>query len=191
MRIILHNEWRLRAIFATIIIMLVSLFVSRATLSISLVLFIAITTIHKNTISQFAHLFRSPLLVAISFLFFIPLVSGFWSSNTQAWLSISISKLPFFLLPLAFAGNWQLQEKQWKIIAGCFLLLVFIGCCWSGWQYFQDISTINKNYLKAKTIPVPLGNDHVRFSWLVAIAVVCSSLLLYTTRKRNLQLSLI
>ena len=188
MRIILHNEWRNRAIFAAIIIMLISLFVSRACLSISLIFFLTVTTVHKNILSQIVNLFRSPLLLAISFLFFIPFISGLWSDNRQTWLDISIIKLPFFLLPLAFAGNWQLEERQWKIIAACFLILVFIGCCGSVWEYFQNMEGINKSYLKAQTLPVPLGDDHVRFSWLVVIAVLCSSLLIYSTRNRDVRL---
>ncbi len=190
MRIIFHNEWRIRAIFGAIIIMLVSLFVSRAFLTINMILFMAVTTIHKNILSQFAFFFKSPLLIAISFLFFIPFISGLWSSNWQTWLDISIIKLPFFLLPLAFGGNWQLREKQWGAIAGCFLALVFVSCCWSIWQYFQNMEVINESYLKAKTLPTPLSDDHVRFSWLVVIAVLCSGLLFYIAKSRNARLLL-
>jgi len=93
-------------------------------------------------------------------------------------------------MPLAFAGKWQLNEKRWKTIAGCFLTLVFISCCWSLWQYFQNVEVINKSYLKAKTLPTPLDDDHVRFSWLVAVAVLCSTLLIYTAKNRNTKLLL-
>jgi hypothetical protein len=182
MGIILQNEWRNRAIFVTIIIMLISLFVSRAFLSVSTVFFFAFTIIHKNFLSQFIFFSRAPLLIGMSFLFLVPFVSGLWSSNWHTWLDISIIKLPFLLFPLAFAGNWQLREKQWRLIAWCFLLFVFIGCGWSLWQYFQDTETINESYLRAKTLPTPLGGDHVRFSWLVSIAVIWATFLLYTTK---------
>ncbi len=191
MGIILQNEWRNRAIFAVIIIMLISLFVSRAFLSVSIIIFLAITVINRNILSQIVSFFRSPLLLGMSFLFFIPFISGLWSSNSETWLNISIIKLPFLLLPLAFAGNWQLPEKQWHIIGYCFVLLVLISCCWSLWHYFQDAETINRNYLKAKTIPAPLGNDHVRFSWLISIAVMCGSLLSYTTNDKRIRSFLI
>src|SRR4029078_13717642 len=39
------------------------------------------------------------------------------------------------------------------------------------WQYAQNINDINAAYLKAYTIETPLGNDHVRFSLLVVIAI--------------------
>lgn len=191
MGIILQNEWRNRAIFAVIIITLISLFVSRAFLSVSLIVFLSVTIINKNLVSQIVSFFRSPLLLGMSFLFFIPFISGLWSSNSQTWLNISIIKLPFLLLPLAFAGNWQLSEKQWRTIGYCFVLLVLISCCWSLWQYFVNMEAINKDYLKAKTIPAPLRNDHVRFSWLVSIAVMCSTLLSYTTNDKRIRYFLV
>ena len=185
MGIIFQNEWRNRAIFATIIVMLISLFVSRAFLSISTIVFLAVAVIHKNVRSQLVFFFQSPLLIGMSFLFFIPFISGFWSSNWQTWLDISRIKLPFLLMPLAFAGNWQLPEKQWRTIAYCFLLLAAMGCCLSLWQYFQNMEAIDKSYLRAKTLPTALENDHVRFSWLVSIAVVCASLLFYTAKNKK------
>jgi O-antigen ligase len=185
---ILQNEWRNRAIFAVIIFMLISLFVSRAFLSVSLIVFLAVTVIHRDILSQVSRFFRSALLVSMSFLFFIPLISGLWSSNTNTWLGVMQLKLPFLFLPLAFAGNWQLQEKQWKIIAWFFLLLVTVSCCVSLWQYFQNMAAINESYLRAKTLPTPLDDDHVRFSWLVSIAVVCGTLLIRMTISKRTKL---
>src|SRR6476469_10928705 len=168
MGIIFHNEWRIHSIFVAIIVMLISLFLSRALLSVSMILFLAATTIHKDIRSQLISFVKSPLLLAMSFLFFIPFLSGLWSSNQENWITISITKFPFVLLPIGFAGQWQLSEKQWKAVAVCFLTVVFLGCCWSFAQYFQNPDVINKSYLKAKTIPTPLDDDHVRFSWIVA-----------------------
>jgi O-antigen ligase len=97
------------------------------------------------------------------------------------------------LFPLAFAGNWQLEEKQWMKVTYLLLLLVAAGCCWSLWQYFGDMNAINESYLKAKTIPTPLKDDHVRFSWLVSIAILGGMLLIVIVqeRKRKWLLSLL
>ena len=188
MGILFHNEWRTRAIFVTIIVMLSGLFVSRAMLSISIMLFVALTTFNKNFFTQLRSFVRSPLLISIALLFFIPFVSGLWSTDRQTWIEISIIKLPFLLLPISFAGNWQLEERQWKIVGYCFLSLVIIGCIWSSWQYIQDPDAINKSYLAAKTIPTPLENDHVRFSWLVAIAIVCSTYIIFNVKSGKIKI---
>ena len=117
MGILVQNEWRNRAIFATIILMLASLFVSRALLSISLIAFIVLTTLHSQVYTQLKQLLASPLLISISLLFFIPFISGLWSEDKQEWGKVLLVKLPFLLLPIAFAGQWRLKEKEWKMIS--------------------------------------------------------------------------
>jgi O-antigen ligase len=94
-------------------------------------------------------------------------------------------KLPFLFLPLAFAGNWQLQEKQWKFMTYSFLLFVVVSCCRSLWQYFQNIAAINESYLRAKSLPTTFDDDHVRFSGLVSIAVVCGTLLIRMSKNKK------
>jgi O-antigen ligase len=93
------------------------------------------------------------------------------------WMRFARIKLPLLLFPIAFAGDWQLSSKQWKWIASIFIFLVFAGCCWSLWQYVQNIHLVHEQYLKAKVLVTPLENDHVRFSLIVTIAIICLALL--------------
>ncbi|MCG2617956.1 O-antigen ligase family protein [Terrimonas sp. NA20] len=171
MRILVQNEWRNKAIFAVIILMLGSLFVSRAMLSMSMVLFIAMTTLHSGFVQQCRIFMRSALLLSISFLFLIPLISGLWSADSREWAEVMVIKLPFLLLPLAFAGNWKLASKDNRRIAVCFIVFTIAACSWSLAQYFMNAELINESYLRAKTIPTLLGDDHVRFSWMVFLAI--------------------
>lgn len=165
-------------IFFSMILMLVSLFTSRFLLSIGFILFLLFTCFHKNIIQQFISFFRNPFLLGMSFLFFIPFVTWFWTEDKSMWMRFARIKLPLFLFPMAFAGNWQLSPKQWRWIAWCFITLVFAGCCWSLWQYVQNIHSVHEQYLKAKLLLTPLENDHVRFSLLVTIAIACIVMLL-------------
>jgi O-antigen ligase len=178
MGILVQNEWRNRAIFATIILMLASLLVSRAFLSISLIAFAALTMLHDQLYTQLKRFLASPFLISLSLLFFIPLISGLWSEDMHEWGKVLLVKLPFVVLPVSFAGQWQLKEKEWNYIAYCFVAFTVAACCWSAGQYLFDIQSINESYLRAKTIPTPLDDDHVRFSWLVSLAVITIVLLL-------------
>lgn len=191
MRIILQNVRSNLAIFAAVIIMLVCLFISRALLSASVILFLSLTILHKNILLQLKKFLKTPLLISISLLIFIPLISGLWSEDHGEWINVVKIKLPFLFLPLAFAGDWKLSDKQWKDIAYIFISLILISCSWSFWQYFSDIKAINESYLKAKTIPTLLYNDHVRFSWLVCIAVMVNVYLIYASNKKKESLLLI
>jgi len=178
------NGWRSKFIFSTIIGMLCSLFATRAGLSICLMLFIAATIVHKNVFQQLLSFFRSPLLLGMSLLFFIPFISGLWSSNTNEWSDVMRIKLPLLFLSIAFAGSWQLTKKQWQIIATVFLLILFISTCWSLVQYLQTMASVHQGYLKAKVFQTPLQNDHVRYSWLVSVGVLLCLLLLNETSKK-------
>jgi O-antigen ligase len=180
-------------IFFSMILMLVSLFTSRFVLSAGFILFLFFTCIHKNILQQLISFLRNPFLLGMSFLFLIPFIAWFWTNNKEIWMHFIRIKLPLFLFPMAFAGTWQLSSKQWRWIAYSFLVLVFAGCCWSLWQYAQNIHSIHEQYLKAKVFSTPLENDHVRFSLVVCIAVVCSVLLMteYTSGSKTVLLAIL
>src|SRR5688572_14581734 len=94
-----QNFWQKNAIFFSMMLMVIAMFVSRAVFSIATILFIASCCLNKNFLQQMRTWLRTPLLLAISALFFIPLVSGLWSSNTEEWLKILRVKLPLLLFP--------------------------------------------------------------------------------------------
>ncbi|MDQ3683566.1 MAG: O-antigen ligase family protein [Bacteroidota bacterium] len=159
---------RTNIIFVCLLAMLLSLFVSRFALSVTIILFIAITLLHRHNFLQIKQFIQSPFLLSLGLLFFIPFASGLWSSNTKEWLDIIRIKLPLLFLPLCFAGRWQLNERQWRWLGYFFLFLIWAGTCYSLAHYIQNPNALHVGYLKAKTIPTPLDNDHVRFSWLAA-----------------------
>jgi O-antigen ligase len=172
MRISTPNNTRSGLISASVLIMLACLFISRAALSISMILFFVLTIVNKRPIHQLNMLIKDPVLLVMSFLFIIPFVSALWSKNINNWEDIIRIKLPLILFPVAFAGSWQLTTKQWQKTGSLFLILIFAGCCWSLIQYLENTSAFNDAYLKAKTINTPLENDHVRFSWLIVVGIV-------------------
>lgn len=180
MGISIDKASRQTLIFFALIAMLLGLFCSRILLSAGMIFFLFLTCAHQNILQQLKFFIRNPFLVGMSFLFFIPFVSGLWSSDKTEWLHWIRIKLPLFFLPVAFAGGWQLSKKRWLQLACVFLLLVFSGAAWSIWQYLQQTGAIQAAYLKAKTLDVPLQNDHVRFSWMVCVAVIVA---VYLTEK--------
>jgi O-antigen ligase len=172
-------------IFLSILVMLIALFTSRAALSISMIAFLVFTCLHKGLFIQVKKFVTDPLLVSITLLFLIPFISGLWSEDKTEWLRWLRIKLPFLLLPLAFAGNWQLSGTQWKIVAAVFITAVFAGCCWSMANYLSNYAIYHDAYLKAQLFPTPLRDDHVRYSLVVCIAVILSVLLFINTKRKT------
>ncbi len=152
--------------------MLLSLFVSRAALSVCTGIFVVLSFSFYNPADQFRKFIASPLLWGLSLLFFLPLISGLWSNDKHEWLEIVRIKLPFLLLPFAFATPFQLQKEQWEGLAFFFILLVFSGTAWSMVVYLQNANVFDVGYLQANSIVTPLENDRIRFSLLISLAAL-------------------
>lgn len=172
-----RNNMRGQLIFISLLLMIASLYISRASLSISFIFFLALTIVHKHLKEQFRTFLNNALLIGMAALFLVPFISGLWSKDLQQWLNVIQLKLPFLFFPLAFAGSWQLTKTQWKIVAAFFLLCLALGCIWSLGNYWLHFNEMNESYTRAKLIDTPLENDHVRFSWLVSIGIIASVLL--------------
>lgn len=157
--------------------MIVSLLLGRGALSTATILFLVLAIVRKDFKQQWKTFLHNRFLLCFTLLFLIPFVSGLWSEDLFQWSDVVRLKLPLLFFPLAFAGSWQFSQKQWTITALVFILVVFAGCCWSLAHYLQNMEAVHEGYLRAKTLQTPLENDHVRFSWLVSIAVMTCFLL--------------
>lgn len=167
-----NQTWKANAIFVSLLLMITSLLLSRAVLSITIILFLLLTIVDKDFKAQWKAFCTNGYFVCFTFLFFVPFLSGLWSQDVQQWLNVVRLKLPLLFFPLAFIGRWQLTKRQWLWVAVVFLIIVFIGCIWGLLDYAFHAKEVHEGYLKAKTILTPLENDHVRFSWLVSVAVI-------------------
>lgn len=174
----LLNEWRRSIIFGLLVMMILSLFVSRSLLSVSMIGFVIAAFLHSDIAGHVRHFLTSPLLWGMSVLFLLPLLSGIWSADSNAWVDMVRIKMPLLFLPLAFAGNWQLSKKEWEWLALIFLAAVTTGTIWSLFYYVSDARAVNESYLRAKSIVTPLEDDHVRFSWLVNAAILLAGWML-------------
>jgi O-antigen ligase len=177
------EKYRKTAFYLSVVVMLTGLLFSRALLSLGLIFFVALSFIHRDILRQLKTFVTSPMLWSMSLLFLLPAISGFWSEDVSQWSKILRIKLPLLLLPLCFAGQNNFKFKDWQRMAFVFLAMIFAGICQSLWQYAQNTHAIHSAYLKAYTIETPLGNDHVRFSLLVVIAILTIVLLLTVSGK--------
>jgi len=181
----LQNEWRSPLIFILLITMTTALFFSRVVLSAGIITFVIVSLFHTGVKKQVHEFFSSPVLWGMSLLFFCPLLSGLWSGDKKEWLDIVRIKLPLLFLPLAFAGPFHFSKKQWEWLACIFISLVMAGTLWSMFHYAANVTAVQEGYLRAKSIITPLGNDHVRFSWLVSVTVLLAGWLWIIKREQG------
>lgn len=183
MRSKLHNDYRSHFIFILFTVVTGSLYLSRAVLSVAIILLL-LTCLLQPAVKQLWKTFIStPLLWGMSLLFLLPLLSGAWSENKEEWMAMMQIKLPLLLLPLAFASPFQLTKKQWERVAYVFIGSAVAGSVWSMFQYLPQTEAVHQGYLQSKSIITPLENDHVRFSWLVSMAILTAGWM--GIRKKN------
>lgn len=115
-------------------------------------------------------------LLALSLLFFVPLASGLWSDNTASWASQIRVRLPFLLLPLAFANMPTLSKKQLSSILYLGIWVMLVLCTWVTINFFIFYEEIIGNLAHGRPVPVP--RNHIRFSLLIATYISCGFWLL-------------
>jgi O-antigen ligase len=176
MQRVLKNKWAGQWITASLICLFIGLLVSRALVSFASVLIVVPFFFNQGGI-------KKSYLAALLLLFLPVLLSGYWSADKNSWWNSLSIKLPLLTMLLGLSSV-QLSVKRWEQIVWIFLFLVCMGCCWSLLQYSAEIQ---EAYLQAKTLPTPADNDHIRFSWLVTIAVVLALRCFLSEKKKIIQ----
>jgi hypothetical protein len=179
------KQARPHILFSLMVIMLASLFFSRALLAISMTAFVFFSFLHRDAGKQFRSFFSEPLLWGMSLLFFFPLLSGFWSEDKHQWLELIKTKATLLLLPFAFSYPLGVTLRRWRLLAYGFVVLIVGLCCYTLVHYSNNIDAVNQSYLQGRALVTPLANDHVRFSWLVFAAILFSGWLFYSERRKK------
>ncbi len=108
--------------------------------------------------------------LAVTLFFFLILITGIYSADMKYLLERLRIKLPFLLLPFAFASMSSLKEKEYLSIFYFFLFLLFGSAILVGFGYWQNYETITENLGKGQPIPTPV--NHIRFSLMMAFSII-------------------
>jgi hypothetical protein len=150
-----------------IIAMVAGFFVSRAVLSISMILFglNALIDVHPRR-----WLREKWWLLGVGWIALYA-ISWFWSNDYAYWNTRLQVKLPILLLPLAFAFTPAFNYLQQKLftIALCLLLLIAAG--YSMFFFVSDPEAYIQGYIFSHVLPTIPKNDHIRTSLAAAAGV--------------------
>ncbi len=150
--------------------MFTGLLISRAVLSMALILFVLNGALAGK--EKIKTIFNDRLYISMLLLFIVPLVTGLWSSDMKSWWQATEVKLPLVLLPLGFAALPAIKKEHYDRLSRLFILLLLSGTFWSTAQYISNSDTIAESYLRAKVIPTPFDRNHIYFSFTLAVAVL-------------------
>lgn len=121
-------------------------------------------------VHSFQNLFRQRVLVALALLLLVPVVSGLWSDDHAYWLERVRVRLPFLVLPWAFANLPALSTRQRHLVLYGLVWIMAILCIGVGINYLLHQADILQAMQEGRPMPVP--RNHIRFSLMVATAVV-------------------
>ena len=122
---------------------------------------------------SFGRLFQRRELGIFLLLILVPAISFFWSDDKAYWLRLVQTRLPFLVLPWAFANLPPLSERQWKTVL--YLLVWFMTgvCIVVGINFMLHFDAIIEGLGRGNPVPVPC--QHVRFSLILATAIIAGA----------------
>jgi len=150
-----------------IVLMWGGLLWSRALLSISFILFVVLSVVFEGKTS-IKLIKESIWLKTMLALVLVYALSGFWSEDKTQWVKTVQVKLPLLFMPFTLGVLVNISKETYDKLLYVFAGLVVISTGWSYIFYFFT-ENITLTYLQAKVLPVPMYDDHVRFSWLVVV----------------------
>lgn len=121
----------------------------------------------------FRRFWAQPVFLWCSILLWWPALSFFWSDDTTYWLERVRVRIPFFVLPWAFA-NLPLLPKRGYMGVLYLLVWALVGICIGiGIHYATYEEEILVGLSRGQPIPVP--RSHIRFNLILAFGIVAGA----------------
>lgn len=159
---------------------------ARALVSIGMIVMVA-NALHPSVLKEAWAGWRRNAYGLFCLLFFCSyLISGLWSSNMEDWQNFTTMKLPFALLPFAFASIPFRQKKFLLIICVSIGIILGAAVLYSISSFLLNSEQYIDEYAVSHTIPTTVYGDHIRFSQSLAMYVLICFYFLF--EKNNLQL---
>jgi len=167
---------RQRLAWLTCAILIVALLTSKFLLTVGMIALTALGLLQRDVKKVFKKFLSDKALLATTLIFFIVLISGTYSENTDYFIERLRIKLPFLLLPIAFAGLPKFTQRQYHCLLYLLVIAMVIGAVQVGINYMLNWEEINEIIRRSGSMPTPI--HHIRFSLLMALAIF-AALFLY------------
>lgn len=119
---------------------------------------------------SFRQFFRQPVLLAATLLLFVPAISYFWCVNHTFWAIQTRVRIPFFVLPWAFANFPTLTKRHYQLVLYLLVWCMVLLCIGVGINFLMNYDAIIDGLDQGQPVPVP--RNHIRFNLLLVTAVL-------------------
>ena len=124
----------------------------------------------QAVLQSFKNLWQNRPLAILSLLLLVPAISIFWSEDLGYWLRVTRVRLPFLILPWAFANMPVLSDTAHKKVLYLLVWFMVLACLGVGINFMLHYDAVMEGLGRGQPIPVP--RQHVRFSLVVATAIM-------------------
>lgn len=124
----------------------------------------------RALVHSFEKLWKNRTLAVLTLLLLAPALSIFWSEDLDYWLRVTRVRLPFLVLPWAFANLPALSAQDRNKVLYLLVWFMVLVCLGVGSNFLLHYDTIIEGLGHGRPIPVP--RQHVRFSLVLATAIV-------------------
>ena len=174
-------------LYVIVLALFLGIYYSRAAVSISVFTFGFIGLLTLVQAEKRRVILKDKSLLALTAVFLVFLLSGLVSSNTSVWLESLKSDITFVAVPF---GMWAFGPFDRKTLVRLIMIFIVITCLSAVAvmiDYAGHFDAYNDLYKVGKSIPTPVM--HIRYSYFLALAAICSIGLLldnlvYDTRHR-------
>lgn len=119
---------------------------------------------------SFRNFFGQKPLAWLALLLLVPALSFFWSSDQGYWLERTRVRLPFLVLPWAFANLPALSGRQQRLVLYVLVWALVAICAGIMANLALHFDDIYKGLGEGKPVPVP--RSHIRFSLILATGIL-------------------
>ncbi len=168
-KLIFDKDRRIQAMVC-IIALMIGLFWSKVMISTAMLYLTGMTLINPYIRNNFKKFIQNRSLLLITMIFFIYAISGFYSENMDYLSERLRTKLPFLMMPFAFASFVPFSRKQYFGMLAFFVFITSIVSAIVLTNYLIHFNEINKGIKNGEAIPAPM--NHIRYSLMCAIAAL-------------------
>ncbi len=184
----LIHSYKAQSLFFLISWVLALVFSMEFVLSVSMIALIVLAVFQWRPLSEgfpiqlrsslserFRQFIRRPDFWAVMVPFLLVLFTLPYSTDMEYSLERLRIKLPFLLLPFTFFSLPTISRRELSGILYIFVVLAGLAALFTGIHYGLDFERITNQMRKGQPIPTP-GN-HIRFSLMLAFAVLVGAML--------------
>ncbi len=159
--------------------MVAGLFFSRALLSFFMFLMV-LNALFPGNARESWKAWRQHKFSLFALLFFGSyLISGLWSEDKDFWFAATLNKIPFLILPFAFASAPLYKEKFQRIIITGIVVMQLLIVANSLTRLVLNPEFFLSGYSFSSPLPTTKYNDHIRFSLSLVLSLLMSFFLLF------------